>query len=468
MCYVRGHPYDYDRWEEEGAEGWSYADCLPYFKRAQCHELGGNAYRGGDGPLHVSTAKLENPLFEAFINAGVESGYPRTSDWNGHQQEGFGYFDLTVHKGVRWSSYNAYIRAGDVEKRGNLTIKPGCMTERVLFEGTKATGVEYVQNNEKKTARATGDIILSGGAINSPQLLMLSGVGNADDLKRLNISSVAHLPGVGENLQDHSQTIVQYRCTKPITLFSAQTPLNMLKTGLQWHLFRKGLGVTCGLEAGAFIRSRPGVEHPDIQLHFVPFLVSNHGRDPGEFHGFQFHTCFLRPTSRGSIKLKSRDPKDHPLIDPNYLATELDRVGMRDCVKTNREIVNQSSFDPYRGEAVNPDSSIQTDAEIDAFLRAKLETIYHPTSTCKMGTEDDKMAVVDNETRVIGIQNLRVVDASIMPSVVSGNTNAPTMMIAEKAADSILGKKPLERVDVPIWKPATLDTVRRGVTEGGN
>ena len=462
MCYIRGHPYDYDRWEEEGAEGWSYADCLPYFKRSQCHELGEDSYRGGNGPIHVERGKNPNPLTHAFLDAAVECGYPRSSDVNGYQQEGFGRMDLTVHKGVRWSTYNAYLRDGGVQKRENLTVHSKSFAERILIEGTKAVGIDYIHKNYRKTARGTCDIIVSGGAINSPQLLMLSGVGNADDLKTLGIPIVAHLPGVGQNLQDHTKFELQYRCTKPVTLHSYLSPYNSVKIGLQWLLFNTGIGATCSLDVVGFIRSHPGIEHPDIEIQFSPAVIDDHGRDPKPFHGFMFVPYFLRPTSRGSITLKSRDPREHPLIDPNYLATEIDRAGMRDCIRYSRELVNQSSFDPFRGEEITPGSSAHTDSELDASLRARIETIYHPTSTCKMGKEDDKMAVVDNQTSVIGVQNLRVVDASIMPSIVSGNTNGPIIMIAEKAADIILGNKPLDKIDVPVWQPATLETQRGG------
>ena len=467
MVYVRGHPNDYDRWESEGAEGWSYADCLPYFKRSQCHELGEDTYRGGEGPLHVLKVKSKNVLSDVFMNAGLECWYPFTSDFNGFQQEGFGTIDLTIHKGFRCSSSNAYLKAGNIRKRNNLKICSSSLAGRILFEGAKAVGIEYTQENVQKVARATKDIILSGGTINSPQLLMLSGVGSADDLKRLGIPIVAHLPGVGQNLQDHPQIYIQYRCKQPVTLYSALSPFNALKIFLQWHLFKTGLGATSGFETAGFIRSLPGVEHPDIQLNFSPTMFNDHGRELAQFHGFQIHVNLLRPTSRGLITLKSRDPEEHPLIDPNYLATEEDRVGMRDGTKFGREIIKQSSFDPYRGEEINPGPSVQTDADLDATIRATLETMYHPTSTCKMGKEDDKMAVVDNQSRVIGIQNLRVVDASVMPSIVSGNTNAPTIMIAEKVADMMLGKKPLERIYAPVWKPRTSDMLdtQRGLTK---
>ncbi|XP_072169809.1 choline dehydrogenase, mitochondrial-like [Diadema setosum] len=462
MCYVRGHPFDYDRWEKEGAKGWSYADCLPYFKRAQCHELGGNDYRGGSGPLNVSRGKTNNPLFEAFIEAGLQSGYPYTDDMNGYQQEGFGYMDLTIHKGVRWNTANGYLRKGGVQKRQNLTISSQSLAHRIIFDGNKAVGVEYMQNKVKKVARAAKDVILSGGAINSPQLLMLSGVGNADDLTALGIPVVAHLPGVGQNLQDHLEVYVQHRCTQPITLYTAQWkfPHNMIRIGLQWFLFQNGLAASPHLEAGGFIRSRPGVEHPDIQFHFLPSVVNDHGREPGTCHAFQVHVGSMRATSRGTIKLKSKDPLEHPILDPNYLATEIDRWEMRECIKLTREIFAQPAFDPYRAEELQPGTSVQTDAEIDAFIRAKADSAYHPSCTCKIGSEDDPMAVVDSSTRVFGIENLRVVDASIMPSIASGNLNAPTIMIAEKSADIILGKAPLARADVPVWRPSTLETQR--------
>eukprot|EP00057_Strongylocentrotus_purpuratus_P015193 XP_011669667.1 PREDICTED: choline dehydrogenase, mitochondrial-like [Strongylocentrotus purpuratus] len=464
MVYVRGHAEDYDRWEREGAEGWSYADCLPYFKRSQCHELGENDYRGGNGPLHVSTSKSQNPLFEAFVNAGKEAGYPYTSDMNGHQQEGVGLIDMTIHKGRRWNCSNAYLKSDDVQQRRNLTIHSRSLCDRVLFEGTKAIGIEFTCNKVKKVAKASQDVILSGGTVNSPQLLMLSGVGNADDLKALGIPVVAHLPGVGQNLQDHLQVYVQYTCTKPISLYKAKwkLPFTMVAVGLEWFMFQTGLGTSAHLEAGAFIRSRAEVKHPDIQMHFVPVLVHDHGQIPGECHGFQVCVNTLRGTSRGFIKLKSRDPTEYPMIDPNYLDTEIDRRDLRHSIRLTREIVAQKAFDEFRGEEMAPGSSVQTDSELDAFISAKAETIYHPTSTCKMGSGEDPMAVVDCTTRVIGLENLRVVDASIMPSITSGNTNAPTIMIAERAADMILGNKQLEKINAPVWRPASSETQRDG------
>ncbi|XP_071807433.1 choline dehydrogenase, mitochondrial-like [Asterias amurensis] len=460
MCYVRGHALDYDRWEKEGAESWSYANCLPYFRRAQTHELGSDDYRGGDGPLHVSRGKTNNPLFQAFIDAGVQAGYPATDDMNGYQQEGFGYMDLSIHKGVRWSTASAYLRPA--AKRENLTVTSKTFTNRVLFEGTKAVGVEYLEKGGVKTARASTEVILSGGAINSPQLLMLSGVGNADHLKEHDIPVVAHLPGVGENLQDHLDLYVQYECTQPITLYKAQWkfPHNMIRIGLEWFLFQTGLGATPHLEAGAFIRGRPGVEHPDIQFHFLPSVVINHGQDMGNCHAFQVHVGSMRETSKGYLKLRSKNPTDHPIIQPNYLDTEIDRWEMRQCVRLAREIIQQKALDPFRGRELQPGPKVENDDDLDEFVRQTGDSAYHPSCTCKMGSSSDPMTVVDSQTRVLGVENLRVVDASIMPSVVSGNLNAPTIMLAEKAADIILGKKPLPRSDAPVYHPASLETQR--------
>ncbi|XP_063967625.1 choline dehydrogenase, mitochondrial-like [Lytechinus pictus] len=460
MVYMRGHADDYDRWEKEGAIGWSYADCLPYFKRAQCHEKGENEYRGGDGPLNVSSGKSKNLLLETFVKAGIECGYPYTQDMNGYQQEGFGFLDLTIHKGRRWNTSNAYLRSEDVLKRNNLKIQPQSLCEKVIFEGTKAVGIEFTCNGKKKVARASQEVILSGGAVNSPQLLMLSGVGDADELGVLGIPIVANLPGVGQNLQDHLQLYISHVCTKPVSVYMPKwkMPLAMISAGLQWHMFKTGDGTTIQLEAGAFIRSHPGVNHPDVQMHFAPVIMYDHGQTPWNCHGFQIQVNTLRETSRGFIKLKSRDPKEHPLIDPNYIDTEIDRRDLRESIKITRKIFAQTAFDEFRGEELRPGSSTQSDAELDAFIRAKAETIYHPCCTCKMGSEDDPMAVVDSSTRVFGVENLRVVDASIMPSIVSGNTNAPTIMIAEKAADIILGNKGLEPINVPVWRPESEET----------
>ena len=462
MVYIRGHALDYDRWEKEGAKGWSYADCLPYFRKAQTHELGADDYRGGDGPLHVSRGitRDKQPLHQAWIDAGVQAGYPFTEDMNGYQQEGVGWMDMTIHKGKRWSAASAFLRPA--LKRTNLQTKEGALSKRILFENKRAVGIEYEQRGETKQVRARKEVILSGGSINSPQLLMLSGIGNADDLKKLDIPVVQHLPGVGENLQDHIEIYFQHECLKPITLYTAQWkfPHNMIRIGLQWFATQQGDGGTTHLETGGFIRSRAGVEHPDIQYHFLPSKVHDHGRVVGDQHGFQAHVGPMRPTSRGYLKLKSRNPKEHPKIVANYLSTEQDVRELRDCVTLTREIFQQKAFDEFRGPELAPGPDVKTDAQIDEFNRKMCDSSYHPSCTCKIGASNDPMAVVDPSAKVYGIDGLRVVDASIMPSVVSGNLNGPTIMIAEKAADIILGNQPLPRSNAPVYRPKTLETQR--------
>ncbi|XP_051915412.1 choline dehydrogenase, mitochondrial [Hippocampus zosterae] len=458
MVYIRGHAEDYNRWQREGAEGWDYNHCLPYFRKAQCHEQGGNRYRGGSGPLHVSRGKTNHPLHKAFIEAGQQAGYPFTEDMNGYQQEGLGWMDMTIFKGKRWSTASAYLRP--VLDRPNLKTEVRCLATKILFDGHRAVGVEYVQRGETRRAFADKEVILSGGAINSPQLLMLSGVGNADDLKQHGIPVVQHLPGVGNNLQDHLELYVQQKCTQPITLYKAQKPFHMVKIGLEWLSVFTGYGATAHLESGGFIRSRPQVQHPDIQFHFLPSQVIDHGRVASKVEAYQVHVGPMRSTSVGWMKLKSSSPQDHPILQPNYLSTDVDVLEFRECVKLSREIFAQKAFDPFRGAEVQPGPQIQSDADIDAFVRRKADSAYHPSCTCKMGSPSDPMAVVDSETRVFGVEGLRVVDASIMPSIVSGNLNAPTIMIAEKAADLIRGLPPLVDPQVPVYRPPTLDTQR--------
>ncbi len=450
MVYVRGHAFDYDRWARDSALAhWSYAHVLPYFRKAETREQGADAYRGGDGPLHVSTGGSDNPLFDAFIEAAIQAGYPTTQDMNGFQQEGFGRMDMTIHRGRRWSAARAFLHP--VISRPNLTVETGALTTRVLFGGTRATGVAYRQRGKSVTATAEREVILCGGAINSPQLLMLSGVGPADHLQGLGIPVVADLPGVGQNLQDHLELYVQQACTRPITLYGVQRGLRRILTGLRWFLFHSGPGASAHLEAGGFIRRNDSVPHPDLQYHFLPSQVIDHGRVRPRLHAYQAHVGPMRPTSIGHLELRSADPLVHPLIQPNYLGTEGDREEMRDCVTLTREIFAQKAFDPFRGAEIAPGPEVRSDAEIDAFVRAKADSAYHPSCTCKMGS--DAMAVVDGETRVRGLEALRVVDASIMPSIVSGNLNAPTIMMAEKAADMILGNPPLEPSNAPVCPP---------------
>jgi choline dehydrogenase len=436
MIYIRGHARDYDHWRQLGCDGWSFADVLPYFKKSETNESGGDAFHGADGPLHVSSGRSTNPLFRAFIRAGQEAGHRETADFNGKSQEGFGPYQLTIKDGRRWSAAAAYLHP--VLNRPNLTIESHAHATRILFEGNRAVGLEFVQKKQKVQVRALREVILSGGAVNTPQVLLLSGIGDGEILKRFDIPVVCELKGVGRNLQDHLDCSIQYESTQPITLYSQANPLSAARTGLQYVLTRKGLASGQGLESGAFLKSRPDLETPDLQLHFIAALMFDHTRKKADRHGFMAHVCQLRPESRGYISLRSADPLDQPMIQPNYLEAEEDRRALREGVKITREVFAQESFDPYRGPELMPGAHVQRDDQIDAFVRKTAETIYHPVGSAKMGK--DKDAVVDPQLRVYGVEGLRVVDASVMPSLVSGNTNAPTIMIAEKAADMILGK----------------------------
>ncbi|MEZ0282260.1 MAG: choline dehydrogenase [Methyloceanibacter sp.] len=448
MVYIRGHAFDYDAWaRKQGLENWSYAHCLPYFKKSETRLKGGDAYRGDQGPLFVTTGSSKNPLYRAFIEAGRQAGYPVTEDMNGYQQEGLGWMDMTTYKGRRWSAARAHLRPA--ERRGGVEVRTRALVTRVVFEGRRAVGVEYLKGGRLATVRVRREVILSGGAINSPQVLMLSGIGNADALKALGISVIQHLPGVGENLQDHIEAYVQYACKQPITLYSATNPLAKLKIGVEWILTGKGLGGTNHFESGGFIRSEAGVLHPDLQYHFLPMAVSYDGSSAAAGHGYQAHIGPMRPTSRGFVKLKSADPREHPRVLFNYMQTEQDRREMRAGIKLTREIMQQKAFDPFRGEELAPGPAIETGADIDGFVRAKAESAYHPSCACRMGT--DEMAVVDGSGRVHEVEGLRVVDASIMPDVVSGNLNVPTIMLAEKLADAIRGRPELPQEKVPVW-----------------
>jgi len=436
MIYIRGHARDYDGWRQMGCDGWSFADVLPYFRRAEANENGGDAFHGGEGPLRVSNGRSTNPLFKSFIQAGADAGHPQTADFNGSQQEGFGPYQLTIHEGKRWSAAKAYLHP--ILDRKNLTIESNAQVARILFEGKRAVGVEYVQKKQPHKARATREVILSGGAVNTPQVLMLSGVGDAETLTRFGIPVVADMKGVGRNLQDHLDCSIQYESSQPITLYSQSKPLAALKTGLQYMLFGTGLATGQGLESGAFLKSRPDLETPDLQFHFITALMYDHTRVKGDRHGFMTHVCQLRPQSRGTITLKSADPLVAPIIQPNYLEAEEDRRVLREGVKLAREVFAQAAFDPYRGPELMPGAHVTKDEQIDAFVRKTAETIYHPVGSAKMGVDGE--SVVDPQLKVHGLEGLRVVDASVMPALVSGNTNAPTIMIAEKASDMILGR----------------------------
>jgi len=451
MVYVRGHARDFDQWEKEGAVGWSYKDCLPYFKRTESWQDGEDNYRGGDGPVATcggNNMKF-NPLYQAFIEAGHEAGYPTTNDYNGEQQEGFGAMHMTVDNGVRASASSAYI--DEAKKRSNLTILSGVLVKRVLLKNKTATGVEYKRNSEIARVNANKEIILSAGSVGSPQLLQLSGIGPRKVLKDAGVELLHEMPGVGENLQDHLEVYFQYHCKKPITLNSKLNYLSMGLIGARWLLFRSGLGATNHFESCGFIRSRNGVEWPNIQYHFLPAAMRYDGKASMKGHGYQVHAGVNRPTSRGRIRINSADAEAKPSILFNYLETERDIQDWRDCIRLTREILNQPALDEYRGDEESPGIEVNTDNQIDAWVRANVESAYHPSCTCKMGIDSDSMAVVNSSGKVIGIEKLRVVDSSIFPSITNGNLNAPTLMVAEKIADVILGNKSLSQSNADVW-----------------
>jgi len=450
LVYVRGNPFDFDRWEEEGAHGWNYNHVLPYFRRAERRAGGADPYHGDRGKLATKRGAMTNPLNPVWIEAGRQAGYPVTADMNGYQQEGFGEMDMTVGSGRRCSAANAYLRPA--MRRSNLSVRTHALVGRVLFEGRRAVGVSYMRDGQAATARARREVIVSAGSIASPQLLKLSGVGPAAELQALGIPVVHDLPGVGENLQDHLEFYFQVACKEPVTLYKHMNPLGKALIGMRWILTKDGLGATNHFEAGGFIRSRPGIRYPDIQYHFLPMAVTYDGTSLAKEHGFQAHVGPMRSQSKGWVRLASPDASDKPRIFFNYLSREEDLVEMRACVRLTREVFAQSAFDRYRGREIQPGANVQTDEQIDQFVRAKVESAYHPSCSCKMGDANDPMAVVDPETRVRGLEAFRVVDSSIMPSITTGNLNAPTIMLAEKAADHILGRGMLPPADAPYYE----------------
>ncbi|VDK67112.1 unnamed protein product [Onchocerca ochengi] len=488
MVYIRGHPLDYDRWEQEGATNWSYKNVLPYFKKAQAHELSkgpSDPYRGWNGPLHVTQGKCENPLHKAFLECGDQLGVGVVDDINGYKQEGIAPLDLTIYKGVRWSTSRAYL--WPALSRPNLHTSSNILCTRILFSNSKAVGIEFIRKavllsqylndfyeleaasksffffhngpltdninswNREKVYCEEG-VILASGAINTPQLLLLSGIGPADNIKAHSIPVVQHLPGVGSNLQDHLEVYVQQKCTQPITLYNKSSwrfPHNMIKIGLKWYLSKTGLGTSSHLESGGF------VSHPDIQFHFLPSTVHDDGRITGKCHAYQVHVGPLRSKSKGTITLASNDPRRHPLINPNYLDHIDDYIEFRLAVRIARALLNQRSFDKYRGDELLPGKDCQSNEQIDGFVRKMSASAYHPSCSCKMGIESDKFAVVNPETMsVYGTENLYIADASVMPSIVSGNLNAPVIMLAERAADLIQRNIPMAVENVPIWSPS--------------
>jgi choline dehydrogenase len=451
MVYIRGHARDYDTWRQMGLDGWGYSDVLPYFKRNEDFEGGADAWHGAGGPLHVSKASSKNPIYGAFIEAGAQAGYLRTNDFNGFQQEGFGPYQLTIKNGKRWSSSAAYLQP-ILGKRANLTVEIGARTTRILIERGRAVGVEFVQEGQTKEARAEAEVLLCAGAVQSPQILQLSGIGDPDRLKAAGVTPLVELKGVGENLQDHLDVILSWETPTTKTAYSYSTGLNRLTTGMAYMLFGQGFGRQNFLEAGAFLKSRPDLDRPDLQLHCVLAIMKDHGKQSVPKDGFSVHVCQLRPESRGRVGLASADPFADPAIFANYLATDEDRRALREGAKMTRELAGQSALKVIAGREESPGTEVRTDADLDAWIRRSAETIYHPVGSCRMGRAGDPMAVVDGALKVQTLAGLRVVDASVMPTLVGGNTNAPTMMIAEKAADMILGRAPPAPLDAPVYE----------------
>ena len=440
MCYIRGNALDFDDWAKiDGLQDWSYLDCLPYFKKSENCDAGENDYHGVGGPVEMTTSKAGvNPLFEAMIEAGVQAGYPRTDDLNGYQQEGFGPMDRFVTpNGRRASTARGYLDRA--KPRSNITILTGALTDVILFDGKRAVGVKVEHEGQTKHFHASREVIVSSGAIASPQLLQRSGVGPGQWLKDLGITEVLDLPGVGNNLQDHLELYMQYECLKPVSIAPANKWWNKPPIGAEWLFRGTGLGATNHFEAGGFIRTDEKFTHPNIQYHFLPLAVRYDGRNASDAHSFQAHVGSLRSPSRGRVKLTSRDPNAHPSILFNYMSHEQDWQEFRDAMRITREIIHQPALDPYRGRALSPSEDLVTDAQLDEYVREHGETAYHPSCTCAMGEHND--AVVNGEGLVHGLEGLRVVDASIMPNIISGNLNATTIMLAEKIVDKMRGRQ---------------------------
>lgn len=460
MVYVRGHARDFDAWTEMGAAGWGFADVLPYFQRMEnWHGPGDDdGWRGRSGPLHVTRGRRANPLYEAFVQAGRAAGFETTDDYNGEKQEGFGPMEATIWKGRRWSTANAYLRPA--LRRANCAIVRG-LARRVVIEEGRATGVEIGRGGRTQVVRARCEVILAASAFNSPKLLMLSGIGPAAHLAAHGIDVLADRPGVGANLQDHLEVYIQQECTRPITLYSKLNLASKALIGARWLLTGKGDGATNHFESAAFVRSAPGVEYPDIQFHFLPVAVRYDGRSPVRAHGFQAHVGPMRSASRGTVRLRDARPETAPIIRFNYMSEEQDWIDFRHCVRLAREIFAQSPFTPFRGREIAPGVQATSNEAIDAFLREEIESAYHPCGTCRMGAPDDPLAVVDPETRVIGVERLRVADSAIIPRITNGNLNAPSIMIGEKAADHVLGRDPLPPGNRVAWiNPRWRDSAR--------
>jgi len=448
MVYVRGHAGDFDHWADQGATGWAYADVLPYFKRMEHSHGGEKGWRGTDGPLHVQRGSRKNPLYAAFVEAGHQAGFELTEDYNGSKQEGFGAMEQTIHRGRRWSTANAYLRPA--LNRKNVSLVKG-FARRVVIENQRAIGVEIEARKQIQVVKAKREVIIAASAINSPKLLMLSGIGPADPLRQHGIDVVADRPGVGQNLQDHLELYIQQESTQPITLYSVLNPFSKALIGAEWLFFKTGLGATNHFESAAFVRSAAGVEYPDIQYHFIPAAVRYDGKAAAKSHGFQAHVGPMRSKSRGSVTLRSPDAWAKPEIRFNYMSHPDDWADFRHAIRLTREIFGQKAFDPYRGREISPGSDVESDEALDGFIRDHAESAYHPCGTCRMGAANDKMSVVDPECRVIGVEGLRVADSSIFPRITNGNLNGPSIMTGEKAADHILGRTPLAPSNQEPW-----------------
>ncbi|MFN4206508.1 MAG: choline dehydrogenase [Agrobacterium albertimagni] len=448
MVYVRGSAEDFDGWEQSGAKGWGYADVLPYFKRMENSHGGQDGWRGTDGPLHVQRGPAKNPLVRAFVEAGKQAGFETTEDYNGEKQEGFGLMEQTIWRSRRWSAANAYLKPA--MKRGNVELVR-CFARKIVIENGRAVGVEIERNGKIEVVKANREVIVSASTFNSPKLLMLSGIGPAQHLKAMGIEVKVDRPGVGANLMDHMEFYFQQVATKPVSLYSWLPWFWQGVAGAQWLFSGTGLGSSNQFESCAFVRSAAGVKQPDIQFHFLPVAISYDGKAAARSHGFQVHVGYNHSKSRGAVTLRSSDPMADPVIQFNYMSHEEDWVKFRHCVRLTREIFGQKAFDAFRGPEIQPGEGVQTDEQIDAFLREHLESAYHPCGTSKMGAKDDPMAVVDPECRVIGVEGLRVVDSSIFPRLTYGNLNGPSIMTGEKAADHILGRQPLPRSNQEPW-----------------
>ena len=452
MVYVRGHARDFDTWSEMGAHGWSYADVLPYYLRQESWTSAGHGgdpeWRGKNGPLHVTRGKRDNPLVTAFVEAGVQAGYEATADYNGQKQEGFGPMEQTTHNGERWSAAKAYLRPA--LKTGRVQLIKGLAEKIEITEG-RAHGVRARIKGVSQVISANVEVIIAASAINSPKLLMLSGIGDADHLKAHGIPVVADRKGVGQNLQDHLELYIQMAASQPVSLYKYWNLFGKAWVGLQWLLNKSGPGASNQFESAAFIRSRAGVEYPDIQYHFLPIAVRYDGQAAAEGHGFQAHVGPMRSPSRGSVTLRSSDPAEAPKILFNYMSHEKDWEDFRRCIRLTREIFAQEAFAPFVRHEIQPGADVQSDEALDAFIKDHVESAYHPCGTCKMGDANDPMAVVDPECRVIGVSGLRVADSSIFPQITNGNLNGPSIMVGEKASDHILGRAPLPASNQEPW-----------------